>query len=293
MRKVIIICIFLILFLVGCTSLPFNVAICGNEICEAEEEKLCLSDCTAASATAVSLTDTTDVTDTASEDSRTADSSATDSTSGATDSTTDNTTGTSSTDSSSSENSDDDDDNDDDDDEIIYETQEGVACEHAWDCTAWEACEENGMQTRICYYTGTCSVEQGQPDTRQLCTYIAPEEESVVIEEEKESCSDELQNQGERGIDCGGPCSACPTPIPVAEQPAPTLPYILLGIGLLLLIAGVILAHKYKNNIKRYWETVKMKFGKKTIKPLAPLQPPPKFPNQQQFSTNPQYPRYR
>ena len=26
-----------------------------------------------------------------------------------------------------------------------------------------------------------------------------------------ETCDDDLQNQGETGIDCGGPCSACPS----------------------------------------------------------------------------------
>lgn len=30
------------------------------------------------------------------------------------------------------------------------------------------------------------------------------------------TCSDGIQNQGETGIDCGGPCSACPTPPPAS-----------------------------------------------------------------------------
>lgn len=300
MKKLFIICIFLSLFLIGCTTLPFNVAICGNEICEAEEEKICLSDCTDATTESVSSTDTDTTTDSdTSGDSQTADSSTTNNTTET--NTTNNTTATtdSSTtgtaDSSSSSGNDDDDDDDQDDDEIIYDTQEGVACEHLWDCTNWNPCEENGMQTRICYYTGTCSVEEGQPDTRQLCTYVAPEE-TIIPTERTESCYDKIQNQGERDTDCGGPCPTCPTPTPVAEQPAPTWPYILLGILLLLLIVGIILAHKYKDKIKEYWNTMKMKFTKKPQKPLAPLQPPPKFPSQQQYQqyqVNQQYPRYR
>ena len=26
-----------------------------------------------------------------------------------------------------------------------------------------------------------------------------------------QTCDDEIQNQGEAGVDCGGPCRACPT----------------------------------------------------------------------------------
>lgn len=33
------------------------------------------------------------------------------------------------------------------------------------------------------------------------------------------TCSDGIQNQGEIGIDCGGPCSPCPTPTPTVVDP--------------------------------------------------------------------------
>lgn len=282
MNKLFISLILFLTFLSACTTLPFNVAICGNEICEAEEDTVCPSDCSAAvaatlSADAVSDTGSDDQQD-SSADSQTQDDTLGDS------STTDDTTQDSTQDSGDS-----DDDDDEDDEEIIYDTQEEVACQHAWDCTDWNPCEENGMQTRTCYYVGTCSVEEGQPDTRQLCTYVAETQEVTAPSISTESCYDNIQNQGERGVDCGGPCTACPTPTPVSEQPTATWPYILLGIGLLLFIVGVIVYHKYQDKIKGFFQTLKMKLGKKPTKPLAPLQAPPKFSNQQQYSMNQQY----
>ncbi|NNC45401.1 MAG: T9SS type A sorting domain-containing protein, partial [Winogradskyella sp.] len=35
------------------------------------------------------------------------------------------------------------------------------------------------------------------------------------------TCTDGIQNQGETGIDCGGPCAACPPPTPAAVPTAP------------------------------------------------------------------------
>ncbi len=97
-------------------------------------------------------------------------------------------------------------------------TSSDSGCYHKWQCTSWNACEENGFQTRICYYVGNCTTEGNQSDTRQRCTYVAPEEEYVPVEEPVyPTCYDGIKNQGERGIDCGGPCEACEIPIP--EEP--------------------------------------------------------------------------
>jgi PGF-pre-PGF domain-containing protein len=52
--------------------------------------------------------------------------------------------------------------------------------------------------------------------------YGTPEAPVVEV---KPSCSDSLQNQGETGVDCGGPCSACKvteTPPPVVTPPVTT-----------------------------------------------------------------------
>lgn len=173
--------------------------------------------------------------------------------------------------------------------------EEAEDCSHKWTCTSWNACEENGFQTRTCYYVGNCTQEGNQSDTRQRCTYVAPEEEPV-IEEEKPTCYDGIQNQGERGKDCGGPCEACPTTVPVVEEPKTSGIYISLAIFLLLLIIAIILAHKYKDKLLPYWIKFKSKLG---IKPkAAPVvaqqmqRPAMQYPQYQQ-QYKPQYPPVR
>lgn len=147
---------------------------------------------------------------------------------------------------------------DDEDEKEDGGASSGIPCHHDWECTDWNDCEENGFQTRICFYNGTCAVEGDQQDSRQTCTYM-PEE---IIVEEEESCFDGIQNQGERGVDCGGPCDSCPT-VPVTETPETNWWYYVVAGVLLLLIVAVILAHKYKDKLEPWWEKVKSKFGKK------------------------------
>ncbi len=209
------------------------------------------------------------------------------------------------TDSSSSTDSSSGDDDDDDDDDgssgggrksSSSSTEvEAEDCSHKWTCKSWNACEENSFQTRTCYYVGNCTQEGNQSDTRQRCTYVAPKVEPV-IEEEEPTCYDGIQNQGERGRDCGGPCDACPTPAPVVEEPKTNWLYIGLAIFLLLLIIAIILAHKYKDKLLPYWEKFKSKLG---IKPKAapaaaqPVQRPVAQYPQSQQQYKPQYPQVR
>ena len=167
-----------------------------------------------------------------------------------------------------------DDDDDDDDSSSSHSssssgrtsttTSTSEGCYHKWQCTSWGACEENGMQTRICYYLGNCTTEGNQSDTRQRCTYTAPEEEYVPVEEPiQATCFDSIQNQGERGIDCGGPCKACEIPAPpVEKEPKTNGLYIGLGIFIILIIIAVILGYKYKQKLLPYWEKLKSKFVK-------------------------------
>jgi hypothetical protein len=126
-----------------------------------------------------------------------------------------------------------------------------IPCGHEWECEEWNACEDNGFQTRICYYTGGCANEESdkdRPDTRQVCVYVPP------VEIDQETCWDEMQNQGERGVDCGGPCSACEEQKPVVvEEPSFNWMYLVLGILLLVVIGGVILAHYYKDGRLQVW----------------------------------------
>ncbi|MBI5002421.1 hypothetical protein HZC31_03490 [Candidatus Woesearchaeota archaeon] len=212
----------------------------------------------------------------------------------------------SSTDSSSddddSDSDDDDDDSDSDDDDSngggrksssSSTDDEAEDCSHKWTCKSWGACEKNGFQTRTCYYVGDCAQEGNQSDTRQRCTYVAPEEEPV-IEEEEPTCYDGVQNQGERGKDCGGPCDACPT-APVVEEPKTNWLYIGLAIFLLLLIIAIILAHKYKDKLLPYWEKFKGKWGiKQKAAPAVAqtMQRPAQYPQYQQ-QYRPQYPQVR
>jgi len=136
-----------------------------------------------------------------------------------------------------------------------------IPCHHDWECTDWEDCEENGFQTRICYYTGSCANEDDQPDTRQECDYVPP----IVVDEE-ETCYDGIKNQGERDVDCGGPCTACEEP--VVEEPGSNWMYIILAILLILIIIGLIIAHKYRDGkLQIWWSNLKnkvlTKLGKK------------------------------
>lgn len=171
--------------------------------------------------------------------------------------------------SSSSSSSDDDDDSSSSDSSSRKKSSSSSSdddeesCTHKWSCKSWGVCAENGFQTRICYYTGNCTTEGNQSDTRQRCTYVASEEE-VVVEEEEETCDDNVKNQGERGIDCGGPCDACPTTTapPVVEETKTNWLYIGLGIFLILLIIAVILAHKYKDKLQPWWDKIR---GKKPV----------------------------
>ncbi len=203
--------------------------------------------------------------------------------------------------SSSSSDSDDDDDDDDDNDDDDSGSSGGKSssslsddekedCTHAWKCTSWSECQSNGFQTRTCFYIGDCSTEGNQSDTRQRCTYVAPEEEEAYVAPEA-SCYDDIKNQGERGVDCGGPCEACPTTTaPVLEEPKANWLYISLGIFLILLIIAIILAHKYKDTLLPYWEKFKSKLGikPKAVAPVAQVKPAASMPQRpaqyQQYS---------
>ncbi len=186
------------------------------------------------------------------------------------------------------------DDSDDDDDDYDSYSSSGSSsrkstttttssgCYHKWQCTSWGACQENGFQTRICYYVGNCTTEGNQSDTRQHCVYVAPEEPEVITEIE-ETCYDEIRNQGELGIDCGGPCEACEIP-PIEKKPQTNWFYIGLGILIILVIIAVILAYKYKSKWLPYWEKLKSKFVKTApVKTAVMPQYKPQSPQQQYY----------
>jgi hypothetical protein len=68
-------------------------------------------------------------------------------------------------------------------------------CSPNWECGAWQECIES-VQVRACTDLNNCGTQEGMPSTSQACT-------SEVLE----NCADGIQNQDEKGIDCGGSCS--------------------------------------------------------------------------------------
>lgn len=70
---------------------------------------------------------------------------------------------------------------------IAYET-----CTEKWVCAEWSRCWL-GVQERTCNDINNCISEDDKPYTSRECA----------------TCDDGLQNQGETGIDCGGPCISC------------------------------------------------------------------------------------
>jgi hypothetical protein len=109
-------------------------------------------------------------------------------------------------------------------------------CTPNWTCSAWSPvdCPASRQQTRSCISTNNCFREK--PSEQQSCTHVPittrggtstrttvvvqPGTPSTTGEPTKPprvefpsgstaSCLDRVQNQGESGIDCGGPCKAC------------------------------------------------------------------------------------
>ena len=82
-------------------------------------------------------------------------------------------------------------------------------CNMNWECGGWSACI-NGLQTRQCNFAKVpqylsneiCPSSSNIPATSQFC--ITPKTELA-----DETCNDNIQNQNEEGIDCGGICNPC------------------------------------------------------------------------------------
>ncbi len=84
-------------------------------------------------------------------------------------------------------------------------------CEPTWECTDWSECkfklpsimEEflegfTGYETRVCTDLANCGYDFLKPEELRGCHY-------------QPTCFDLIKNQGETGVDCGGPCPPCPT----------------------------------------------------------------------------------
>ncbi len=72
-------------------------------------------------------------------------------------------------------------------------------CRPDWQCTEWSACGITGTQSRACADINSCRTSYGKPNETQSCIYSP-------------TCNDNIKNQDETDIDCGGVCgSSCET----------------------------------------------------------------------------------
>jgi len=88
----------------------------------------------------------------------------------------------------------------------INNSGEGPMCRPNWLCGNYSVCNENGTQNRTCIDANNCSNNnQPRTDVKQCA---------------EETCFDEIENQDEEGVDCGGSCAqSC-----VTVEKAKTIP---------------------------------------------------------------------
>jgi hypothetical protein len=111
---------------------------------------------------------------------------------------------------------------------------QSCGCFEVWRCNDWQPaeCPASGKQTRNCIDLNGCGTIARKPETEVDCAQPVAQQKAQPAP----SCYDNIWNQGEAGVDCGGPCAPCPR----IEQPAPmpakdyTWIYIMLGIVLLV-----------------------------------------------------------
>ncbi|MBU0757306.1 MAG: hypothetical protein KKF44_04520 [Nanoarchaeota archaeon] len=145
-------------------------------------------------------------------------------------------------------------------------------CVENWLCTNWEPeiCPISEIQTRNCIDLTNCTTNYTKPYLNQTCQYLGTCYDYLINQDETDSdcggqkcdpcdldkmcrkntdcksgfchpyeevckeptCNDEVQNQGEEGVDCGGPCPACIGGIlPVLERPGEIIGIIAVGCG--------------------------------------------------------------
>lgn len=83
----------------------------------------------------------------------------------------------------------------------------GYICTLDWECSSWSSCEK-GKQSRECKLVDVSLFRS----LNRCPQHTIPEQErscKELIKEEGPSCDDGIQNQGEKGIDCGGSCGPC------------------------------------------------------------------------------------
>jgi len=96
-----------------------------------------------------------------------------------------------------------------------------TGCEEIWQCDEWSVCSI-GLRQRECSDLNKCNTEEIKPSEYENCNYISRCYNLIQDNGESgldcggpcqacETCFDRIQNQGEEGIDCGQPCRPCRT----------------------------------------------------------------------------------
>ncbi len=133
---------------------------------------------------------------------------------------------------------------------ITTSATQNETCTPNWECTEWSECV-NESQSRTCEDTNNCGTEEGKPSLVQSC-------------EMPETCFDGIQNQDEKGIDCGGVCeqkcsvftiigNTVETPINLLKEKVfiNKTRTILLIVGLVVIVGGFValeIFHKKRKN---------------------------------------------
>ncbi len=95
-------------------------------------------------------------------------------------------------------------------------------CIPKWECDDWGKCKPTGIRTRRCVDLNHCNSSFYTPPMVLNCTYVPTCQDHIKNQGEEgvdcggpcppcPSCHDGIKNQGEEGVDCGGPCSPCPS----------------------------------------------------------------------------------
>lgn len=76
-----------------------------------------------------------------------------------------------------------------------------TGCTELWQCDSWGECSPSEYQIRSCFDKNSCGTIKKKPTEIQRCNYIT----------RPASCFDQIKNNNEEGIDCGGSCVPCPS----------------------------------------------------------------------------------
>ncbi len=76
--------------------------------------------------------------------------------------------------------------------DVVF-TVKRIGCISNWYCTSFSNCK-NGVEARNCFDLNKCTTQVFKPELTRPCVA---------------SCYDNIQNQDETGIDCGGGCQPC------------------------------------------------------------------------------------